>query len=43
MRFLLGVAIDTYTNLRYAIAEAIKSIGYAMDDAMDVWGTDDDD
>lgn len=40
MRFLLGCAIDTYTNLRYVIAESVKSIGYMLDDALDVWGDD---
>lgn len=43
MRFLLGWAIDIYTNLRCVIAEAVKEIGYAVDDALDVWPHDEED
>lgn len=42
MRFLLGFAFDTYINLRYCIAEAIKQIAYQIEDALDVWGEDED-
>jgi hypothetical protein len=41
-RFLLGWAFDTYINLRYCIAEAVKQVGYALDDALDVFGEDDE-
>jgi hypothetical protein len=42
MRFLYALAFDTYINLRYCIAEAVKQIGYQIDDALDVWGEDDE-
>lgn len=41
MRTLLGFAFDTYINLRYSIAEAVKQVGYMVDDALDSWGDDD--
>ena len=41
MRFLIGFAFDTYINLRYCIAEAVKQINYQIDDALDVWREDD--
>lgn len=40
MRTLLGATFDAYINLRFAIAELFRSIGYAVDDALDVWGDD---
>lgn len=36
-RLLVGWAFDTYINLRYCIAEAVKQVGYLVDDALDVW------
>lgn len=36
-RLLVGWAFDTYINLRYCIAEAVKQVGYLIDDALDVW------
>ena len=40
MRTFIGYAFDTYINLRYCIAEAVKELGYMIDDALDVWGED---
>lgn len=37
MKFLLGHAFDAWNNLRYCVKEALKE----MDDALDVWGSDD--
>ena len=34
MRFLIGWAFDSYINLRFCIAEAIKQVGYMVDDAL---------
>lgn len=42
MRWLIGWAFDTYINLRYCIAEAAKQIDYMIDDALDVWGEEDE-
>lgn len=42
MRFLIGWAFDTYINLRYAIAEAGKQLYFMVDDALDVWGDEDE-
>ena len=40
MRTFIGYVFDTYINLRYCIAEAVKELGYMIDDALDVWGED---
>jgi hypothetical protein len=42
MTFIIGWLFDTYINLRYCIAEAVKQVGYAIDDALDSWGDDDE-
>lgn len=42
MRFVIGWVFDTYINLRYCIAEAVKYSARAVDDALDVFGDDDD-
>jgi hypothetical protein len=42
LRFLIGWAFDTFINLRYCIAEAVKSVGYVIDDALDAWGQEED-
>lgn len=42
MRLVIGWAFDTYINLRYCIAEAVKQIGWWIDDALDAWGDDDE-
>jgi hypothetical protein len=42
IRFLIGWLFDTYINLRYCIAESVKSVGYAVDDALDTWGKEED-
>lgn len=36
----MGWVFDSYINLRYCIAEAIKQVGYMVDDALDSWGDD---
>ena len=39
---LYGMAFDTFINLRYVIAEAIRQIAYQVEDALDAWGEDED-
>jgi hypothetical protein len=39
---LYAIAFDTYINLRFAIAEAVRQIGYQLEDALDAWGEDED-
>lgn len=39
-RSIVGFLFDTYVNLRYCIAEAVKQVGYQIDDALDAWGDD---
>ena len=41
LRFLVGWLFDTYINLRYCIAEAIKQVGHMVDDALD-WEEDEE-
>lgn len=40
IRLIYGSLFDAYINLRYCIAEAVKQVGYAIDDALDAWGED---
>jgi hypothetical protein len=42
VRLLIGWLFDTYINLRYCIHEAVRSVGYAIDDALDAWGEEDE-
>lgn len=37
IRLIYGSLFDLFINLRYCIAEAVKQVGYLIDDALDVW------
>ena len=39
---LYAMAFDTFINLRFAIAEAVRQLGCQIEDALDVWGEDDE-
>lgn len=41
-RWLLGWAYDGYLATRYIGQELLKELDYLADDAMDVWGDDDE-
>lgn len=42
MRLLLGYLVDFYINFHVVVHEAITSLGYLVEDALDAWGEEDE-